>query len=135
MQIPTNFPHLREIEKGILIRYLSTVPNDFSATIDFRFPIQDQHVPDYLSGSDRDMWIALHQKRVEAVLENASEIRVVEVKDRLVPSAIGELLTYRELGKSVFNPSKKLRLLCVFQQDDVQLHAGFQSSGIELVQI
>jgi len=87
------------------------------------------------SDADRQGWIRKTQKRIDAVLWQDTFPTLVEVKRRATPSALGQLITYRNLwlaeGRSVRIPS--LLLICANCDPDLQL--ALSAEQIETAQV
>ena len=77
-------------------------------------------------------WHMLRAKRIDAVCETVDAIWLLEVKDVLRPSAIGELLTYRALYDRQFHPLKPLRLGVVAGEDDELVRPACEEQGIRV---
>ena len=75
-------------------------------------------------------WQMLRAKRVDAVCKRVDAIWLLEVKDVLRPSAIGELLTYRALYDRQFHPLLPIRLGVVCGEDDELVRPACAEQGI-----
>jgi len=120
-------------EVEILKRYLSSVAPPGTWTIDYRWPMTDREVPQDLVGGARDMFVATHQKRSEAVCVSGSTVWIVEVKPRVNSSALGQLLNYRDLARRVFASNYNIRMVCVAGADDSLVSPSLRAQGIEVV--
>ena len=61
-------------------------------------------------------------KRIDIVVEFPTEIWIVEVKDKLRPSGLGELYFYQYWYKKIYKPEKPVKLVYVAERDDVMVH-------------
>jgi len=80
---------------------------------------------------DYRIWQILHAKRIDAVCETPDTIYIIEVKDILRPSAVGQVLTYMVLFEEQFKPRKKLKPVIVAGEDDPQMHSVCRRYNID----
>jgi len=110
----------------------------------------DQHIDEYFGytydvhvGSPAQIphdwpdWIkrdvdALSQKRIDVVMEDHSNIYVVEIKERANLECLGRVLSYRYLYIEAFNPTKPVQLVLVTDKPDPDLRPIIDSLGIRL---
>jgi len=71
-------------------------------------------------------------KRIDCVVLTPDATWILEFKQRLRPSGIGELLMYRDLWRQQFRAWKSLRLGYVASVDDPALHATLRRHRIRL---
>jgi len=82
-----------------------------------------------------DMIINNLAKRIDIVVEFDSEIWLVEVKDKLRPSGIGELFTYLYWYKKLYKPTKPVRLVYVVHERDVMIEEVCKYYNIKIIYI
>ena len=133
MAFPVRFPHFQPVEEAILKRYIANGAPVGDWTCDYRLPILEKDVPAALQGSDRDMWIALHQKRIDALVEQTNQVFIIEVKDRVTSTAVGQLLVYAHIYKSQTLDSRPIELVLVAGEDDPIAHAAIEAQGITVI--
>jgi len=130
--VPTRFPGLREIEARTLERFARTVAPRGKFTVNLKFPFPEDRLPLGLSDPEKRMFLENKAKRIEGVLELPTEVWLIEVKERLVPSALGELLLYEGLYRQHFPTGKKLVKVCVATEDDALLRPSFEAAGVRV---
>jgi hypothetical protein len=133
MAFPERFPHFKPAERAILERYFSKGAPLGDWTIDYRLPVLEKDVPATLLGSDRDMWIALHQKRIDALVEQPSRVFIIEVKERVTSTAVGQLLVYAHIYREQTGDVRPLELVLVAGEDDPIAHAAIEAQGVTVI--
>ena len=71
-------------------------------------------------------------KRIEGVLETATEVWLVEAKDRVSSDALGALLLYERLYRQHFPTGKLLVKVCVADVDDVVARPALEAFGVRV---
>jgi hypothetical protein len=130
--LPTRFPGLREIESRILARFARDMAPAGKWTINLRFPYPEDQISPGLSENERKAVAWNKSKRIEGLLETSAEIWLVEVKERVVPSALGELLMYEGLYRKHFSTVKPLVKVLVALEDDVLLRPALAQAGVRV---
>jgi nicotinamide riboside kinase len=133
MAFPVRFPHFQPVEEAILKRYIANGAPSGDWTTDYRLAILEKDVPATLQGSDRDMWIALHQKRIDALVETPTTVYIIEVKARVTSTAVGQLLVYAHLYKSQTLDSRPIELVLVAGEDDPIAHQAIEAQGVTVI--
>jgi hypothetical protein len=133
LSFPTSFPHFKPTERAILERYIANGAPQGEWTIDYRLPILEKDVPAELQGAERDMWIALHQKRIDALVEQPSRVFIIEVKERVTSTAVGQLLVYSHLYREQTFDARPIELVLVAGEDDAITHAAIEAQGINVI--
>jgi len=133
MTFPRSFPHFQPEERAILERYIANGAPQGDWTCDYRLAILEKDVPAALQGSDRDMWIALHQKRIDALVQTPNTVYIIEVKERVTSTAVGQLLVYAHLYKSQTLDARPIELVLVAGADDPIAHAAIEAQGITVL--
>jgi len=106
-------------------------------TADFNVRVGTGFDPgDKFDASVRTSMIANSQRRIDALLQRAGLLTIVEVKYRATPLAIGQLLCYRELYMLLHPEVTSIRLLLLcFQIDSDTIYcAGRLRVDYQLVQ-
>jgi hypothetical protein len=127
---PTSFPTLRKSEVEILKRFflLDAIQGEWFINVVFPTPGGASR-----SGEPESMqkaWKYLTAKRIEAVCENATTVYLVEVKERVVPSALGELLMYKRLWLAQKGATKNIQMICVAAEDDKAVSDTLKLHGV-----
>lgn len=126
------FPHMLKAERVIWKRFLELRP------IDFERAVYDDHVGEgailtkkYPENIQR-MALRLTQKRIDAVLHTEKEIWLMEVKMRASVSALGQLLTYKQLYEREREPDKPVRLGVVCRQVAPDMEKVFEQNNVTI---
>lgn len=100
------YPHMQIWEELIMDAWHRK--NLFPAkwTYDVRVKVRNGAYPVLMSDNERLLWRRGTAKRIDALAETTGNIYVIEVKDRLRPSAVGQALTYKTLYEEMFKPQK-----------------------------
>lgn len=130
--VPTRFPGLREIESRILERFARDVAPPGKWTINQRFPYPEDQINPGLDDAEKAAIRANKAKRIEGILELPGQVWLVEVKERVVPSALGELLMYEGLYRQHFSVPGKLVKTLVALEDDALLRPALNAQGIQV---
>jgi len=90
-----------------------------------------------VSDSMRQMAIANSQKRIDAAAFKGNEVTLIEVKDRVGFSAIGQLIGYMHMWQADHpnDPAPKLILVANRTQADISLVASRAGIEIQLVEV
>ena len=83
---------------------------------------------DYL----RDCWKANTQKRADIVAIAAGLVTIVEVKDRITPGAVGQLLAYQTLWFRQYPGVPVSRLLVIGRTMVSEIGEVFASQGVDI---
>jgi len=73
--------------------------------------------------------------RIDCVIETPAYIYIVEIKQRLRPSGLGELLIYSEMYKEQYEPTKPIKLAYVYEIHDDDTAEVAEKYGIILFKI
>lgn len=68
--------------------------------------------------------------RIDAICEKDRNVYLIEFKDRLRPTGIGELLTYKKLYIRQFKPSKTVNMVYVYRDPDPTYTPVLEEHGI-----
>ena len=82
--------------------------NSLTAEYEYDIPlkIRETPLPSYATEKERILWNKLTSKRIDIVAKTKDKIYVIEVKDRLRPSAVGQALTYKILYQEQYKPTQ-----------------------------
>lgn len=72
------------------------------------------------------------RKRVDAIGESVNQITIFEVKPRGGMSAMGQLLTYKDLYVKEYRPTKPIKLALVCERLEPDVSSTLQANGIEI---
>ena len=130
IKIKPPFPHFKEHEVRIMQAFLDQhlLPGEYEFSVDL-FP----EIRPLRPGEDPSMyfgWMMLRAKRIDAICRTVDAIWLLEVKDVLRPSAVGQLLTYRALYDRQFHPLLPIRLGVVCGEDDELVRPACVEQGI-----
>lgn len=100
------YPHMRQWEEKIMEEYhrKNLFPAKWSYDVHLR--VRDSPLPLGGTEAEQQIWNQMTAKRIDAVAETVGRIFVIEVKDRLRPSAVGQALTYKILYEEQHKPTK-----------------------------
>jgi len=133
MAFPERYPHFQPLEEAILKRYIANGAPQGDWVCDYRLAILEKDVPAALQGSDRDMWIALHQKRIDALVQTPGTVFIIEVKERVTSTAVGQLLVYKHLYQQQTRDARPIELVLLAGEDDPIAHAAIEAQGITVI--
>ena len=103
------YAHMRQWEEAIMEKYHETVGMVGEWSYDVPLKVRETPVPSYMTDNESLLWQRITAKRIDAVCEKRDVIYIIEIKDRLRPSAIGQVLTYLVLFEEQFAPQKRLQ--------------------------
>jgi len=115
------YPHMRIWETAIMTKYHEKVGMVGEWTYDVHLkvretPMQPHHTPNEVYLQNR-----LTAKRIDAVCERKNKIYVIEIKDRLRPSALGQALTYKTLYEEQYAPQKQVQPVILTEYQDLDM--------------
>ncbi len=124
------YPHMSARDGEIWEKYVQENPDiidkvTYAVRVGNGMPLEKNWEPNI-----QKMAKELSQKRIDAVVEHADHIEIIEVKPRASFSALGQLLGYRQLYVEYYKTGKPIRLTVVCEYvspDDLKL---FQEHGI-----
>ena len=135
-ELRTNFPHelphykigeTRTIKRFIELGYL---PGDY--VFDFRLPYQLTDTEKLYSESEQRMMINLKSMRIDAVVETAEAIWILEVCRGLELSYTGKLIGYTDIYKQLYKPSKPIKMGVVGLDDNVMARGALERMGVKV---
>ena len=131
--IPYRIPHYKREEYEIAIKWLTQYAPEGEIHFDWRLPVR--YVPTEVKGDPKleAAWLHLKQERIDAVVETEKEIILVEIKDVVRKSAIGQLIHYKRRFEEEYKPEKPIKLMIVAGEDDPEVRKTAEEEGIEVV--
>jgi len=102
------YPHARIWEEKIIDKFKEQYGIKGEWIHDLRLKIKDPENYIFQTAKERQMWRNQTAKRVDITIIKTRSIYVIEVKDRLRPSAIGQALTYKTLYEWQYKPKKQV---------------------------
>jgi hypothetical protein len=117
------YPHMRPWEERIMDKFHRQ--GILLATWDYDVPLKVRKTarPPNITEREAALWDHITAKRVDAVAETDAHIYVIEIKDRLRPSAVGQALTYKYLYEEQFSPLKPVVATIVTEFGDPDMQA------------
>lgn len=115
------YPHMFPEDIAIWERFLKVYKDDF---LGFDYDVKVGSVPDFPDGLDNSIYKAgniLWKKRIDAVGYKKDGIYIIEVKPNAGMSALGQIITYRQLYIEEFNPNDKVFGAIVTDKPDLDL--------------
>lgn len=104
------FKHLSEEEIIAAREFLKVVPRPNRLEFDVALRVQEKKEESEEKKAWAKAWEYLTAKKIDMVLHYDDKIMLVEVKKKLSASAAGQLLLYKDLYLSQFQPKKPLEL-------------------------
>lgn len=74
----------------------------------------------------------LSQKRADAIAQRADQVLLIEVKVRVNPSSLGQLLTYRDLFVQQYGVLRPVRMLAIGRQVVPDFELTLRAAGVEV---
>jgi hypothetical protein len=84
--------------------------------------------PEYIRQLGRELWA----KRADVVAITGAAVTIVEVKERITPGAVGQLLVYRDLYRREHPGAATIRLLTIGRGAVTDLIETFTAQGVEI---
>lgn len=92
-------------------------------TYDLRLNVELPEKHSWENVSGHKAWVALKQKRIDAVLETETAIYIFEVKKQINFAQFGQLLTYEILYRQQFKTTKPIQLVALAAKIDNEIAA------------
>jgi hypothetical protein len=126
------FKHLKKDEIAIVKRFKQTVflPGEYVYDIHLDVPVPE--VPMWWTKKDRANWEDLVAKRIDLTIKQPDKHWIIEVTPKLNRTAIGGVLSYRDLYKKQFKPGVPVAVGIVCEVDDLAYHATLKNNNIKL---
>jgi len=127
------FRHYKPAELEIARKFIAdaTLPGTYYFDVYLRTAASDTIVYEMqpLDTADAAPWML----RIDAICVKPGAVWIIEFKDRLRPSLIGQLLSYASLYKTQYQPKKPILTAGVVGRDDPTLHPILQEHEIRLI--
>jgi len=125
------YPHLSTEDIPVWERFLKANP-DFYESVAYDVHVGTGSIPPaHLDETTKSMWTRLTQKRIDIVGRRPDKIDIIEVKPILRPSALGQVLTYKNLYEKQFSPEHPTRAVILFELSQPDMIATAEDMGIE----
>ncbi len=126
------FRHFKEEEIEIFKDFAYTMfPNAlyyFDVPLHIELPEWLEKEPEWL----KEQYMYLRAKKIDAVIETEEKYIICEVKGRVRPSAIGQLIVYRDMFINEYKPEKPVELFIVAKYYDKEVSQIAKSYGIKV---
>jgi len=126
------YAHMRVWEEKIMDKFLEKIKFPATWQFDVHLHVQDRKDISYMSENEKFLFNQATAKRIDAVGETVDRIYVVEVKDRLRPSAVGQALTYKLLYERQFKPAKLVVPAIITEFTDPDMEFVCEKFGIRV---
>lgn len=116
------YRHMRQWESAIVDKFHAKIKLKGEFEYDVALRVREIPLPGYKTENEQMLWNRLTAKRIDVVATTKAAIYVIEVKDRLRPSAVGQALTYKILYEEQFKPSQPVipSIVTEFGDPDMQ---------------
>jgi len=115
------YPHMRQWETQIMDRYHENPKIQAKWSYDVHLSIRMPKEAHRMTPREAQIYMQSIAKRIDAVAETTDTIYVIEVKDRLRPSAIGQALTYKTLYKEQYPTTKNVQPVILTTYTDLDM--------------
>jgi len=126
------FRHFKEEEIEIFKDFAITMfPNAmyyFDIPLYVKLPEHLEKEPEWV----KEQWKYLTAKKIDAIIETEDKYHIIEVKGRVRPSAIGQLIVYRDMFVEQYKPEKPLELWIVAKYYDSEVARIAKQHGINV---
>lgn len=127
------YPHMGREDAEVWVRAIGRLaPTALGVDYDVRVGPGLPVDPGAAENMKRD-WLLLTQLRIDAVVYFPQEVWIIEVKPRLLPSALGQIMAYGYWWERESDQTKAHKLVVVCERDDAQLSPVFGQSGIKVM--
>ncbi|GAH51984.1 unnamed protein product [marine sediment metagenome] len=127
------YAHMMELDRDVWTRFLES--GDFAiAEVWYDVHVgEGLRLPAEAPVLDQKISSALYEKRVDCVCRVGSELWVVEVKPKADMTALGQIITYRELFLRKYRPRERVLGVVVCDQVDEDLLDLFGAVGVVVI--
>jgi len=130
--VPFKLPHFKKEEYEVMKEFLNRRILVGEWKFDVKLFPPERPLRPFETPLDYRIWQHLHAKRIDAVCIDAAFTWILEVKDLLRPSAIGQLYVYKHLYERQYKPVKPIRLGIVVGELDPQVLEVCREHGIKV---
>jgi len=124
------FRHFSPEEKEIMKAFMEAHPALFNYRFDVRVGGKKAELADIKEEWVKLMWKSLLAKRIDAVAEDRSYLYIIEVKQWMLLSGVGQLLGYKELYKQTYPVIKPIKLVYAVRYPDPDVIDVCKAYGI-----
>jgi hypothetical protein len=133
-EVLPRYPHFGAEDKLVWDRWLKSLATcaigvDYDVRVGPGLPVD----PTARADMQRD-WLLLTQLRIDAVVYWDAVTWIVEVKPRLIPSALGQVLSYGYWFQQDVKPVVPVELVCIVERTDPQLAPVFTRWGVRVLE-
>ena len=132
--LPPKFPHLGLIERYIVARWIDREKIDVSRlTFDYRLkPYVKPTIKAIIKTEEEEKMVRdLLAFRIDVVYDEVDKITLIEVKDELRPSALGQILTYQYLYVKEKPTYKPVQAMVLAGLDNPMLHEVYDNYNVK----
>jgi hypothetical protein len=132
--LPPKFPHLGIIERYIVARWISREKIDErKLTFDYRLkPYLKPTIRTLIKTPEEEKMVAsLLGFRIDVIYEDDEVVRIIEVKDELNPSALGQVLVYTYLYMKEKPTHKRVESWVIAGLDNETLHEVYDAYNVK----
>ena len=125
------FKHLSEEETLVAREFINRVIPD--AKLKFDVPLKSK-LPLGISEMKepyKSLWEYLTAKKIDIVAEYPDKVMIIEVKQRLHASAVGQLLLYKKMYLEQYKPAKPIELWHIAMYPDLDVIDLLKDLGIK----
>jgi len=130
--VRAEFAHLKKDEIEIAKRFKEQVFLPGEYVYDIHLDIPELEAPAWWTKKDRDVWLDSRAKRIDLVVKDKEKHWIIEITPKLNRTAIGGVLSYRDLYKKQFKPGVPVAVGIVCEMDDLAYHKTLEINNIKL---
>ena len=124
------FPHHGLAEYLVLKRYLQQINDNGWISFDVHLPTAYSSAQRLKENTYEKNMAILLELRVDAIIQYRNQFQIVEVKQRLSPSGVGQALIYRQSFQEHFGPKGSINCLVVAERDHVDIRKFANKLGV-----
>ena len=130
--VRARYPHMRASESEVWRAFLQQTELELTAvTYDLHLGIGIPPIPGESPGITR-LKEAVTRKRVDAVAETAEDIWIMEIKERIGLSTLGQLLTYFDLYTQEYPQEKAVMLGAIGWRIEPDIQETFEMHAVNI---
>jgi hypothetical protein len=130
LKLPKRIPHLKPEEMRVWERFAASNIISGKVYADVHLKPPDIPKPAFATPEEWAWYAYLKSPRIDAVIETSDCIYVVQVKDWLRQSAIGEVQFYYYHYINEFKPTKPVKMMIVAGRDNPKVREVCEKLGI-----
>ena len=125
------FPHFTQEEALVLEKFQKEAAPQGKWSYDVRLKSKKADLAKIEDPTLKAYWEKVTAKRIDAIVETASQINIIEVKRYMLASGIGQLLTYAYMYAEQYKPQKPVQLWYVTYYSDPDIEELAPKFGIK----